>query len=206
MQTNDPKLGCANRTLPNLWLSICGCSACLGTFRFLRYLHRRTAFAVVVRVAACSGVRFSANLLLYCLARRALRACGSRMTALISSATELLRILAAPESSGLVPGAWYALTATNALVAASTEHTLAGQLGLSPDQLNVLARDAELWGGVGLSWPSLPRRLRAERDRLQLVQMSISVVAEDGIRWFSYRKKPDEVLFVAASICIKYPA
>ena len=87
-----------------------------------------------------------------------------------------------------------------------SEHTLAGQLGLSPDQLNVLARDAELWGGVGLSWPSLPRRLRAERDQLQLAQMSFSVVAEDGIRWFSYRKKPDEVLFVAVSICIEYPA
>ena len=114
--------------------------------------------------------------------------------ATISSAEQLRLFLSRPESCGLVPGVWYALTADEALVSAWPAHTVAGLLRLAPHALATLASSADMWGRQGMRWSSLTRRLAEIRKELCLEQLSFDTTADfpGGICWLTY-KIPDEV-------------
>jgi len=66
----------------------------------------------------------------------------------VLSATDVAVILANAEEFGLSFGVWYAINASEALVASHPSHTLAGRLGVSGDRLEELFEAANLCGKV----------------------------------------------------------
>lgn len=84
----------------------------------------------------------------------------------------LLEVLAHPERFGLVGGVWYALNASDALVASHAEHTVAGRLGMCVSSCDAMMEEAGLRAANGVKLASMMERLSAVRT--VPVQLQIS--------------------------------
>jgi hypothetical protein len=87
----------------------------------------------------------------------------------------LLEVLAHPERFGLVGGVWYALNASDALVASHAEHTVAGRLGMRISQCEALMQEAGLRAPNGVKVASMVKRLSQARAAAEHLQMSLKL-------------------------------
>jgi hypothetical protein len=85
----------------------------------------------------------------------------------------LLEVLAHPERFGLVGGVWYALNASDALVASHAEHTVAGRLGMCVSSCDAMMEEAGLRAANGVKLASMMKRLSAVRTVPVQLQISL---------------------------------
>ena len=86
------------------------------------------------------------------------------------TASELLTVLTNPKVFELRDKVWYAINATHELLAQSPQSTLAGRLGLAPEQLKALLAEVGLGTAKATSWQTV---LNLHRTRHPLPSLNV---------------------------------